>query len=146
MSNFSEEKIEIDGKEYTLFLNRKGIVAWEKYNKEEVKKVQEIQDKYKDLLNGKESKMNEENPFEDVTEIDDDTKMMEKMFIKLYWIMLYTNHKMTLKEVEELWSKAIAEYGLEQLGELANQMIEDANKDLLGKQEVKKLTALRPKK
>ena len=31
--NISEEKIEIGGVEYTLFLNRTGIVNWEKMTK-----------------------------------------------------------------------------------------------------------------
>ena len=31
--NFSEEIIEIDGKEYKLFINRIGIVNWEKMTK-----------------------------------------------------------------------------------------------------------------
>ena len=29
MQEFSKEKIEIAGVEYTLFLNRKGILSWE---------------------------------------------------------------------------------------------------------------------
>ena len=33
VTNFSEEHIEIDGKDYTLFLNRKGIVSWENITK-----------------------------------------------------------------------------------------------------------------
>ena len=31
MKEFSKEIIEIDGKEYTLFLNRLGVVAFERY-------------------------------------------------------------------------------------------------------------------
>ena len=41
MKDISTNVIEIDGKEYTLFLNRKGIVAHEKYCIEEDKKLQD---------------------------------------------------------------------------------------------------------
>ena len=55
MKEISQEVIEIDGKEYKLFLNRKGIVAYEKYCKEEYKDLQEVRDKHKDMLNSLES-------------------------------------------------------------------------------------------
>ena len=42
---FSEEIIEIDGKEYTLFMNRQGVVNWEKITKLK-EKSQKYQEKY----------------------------------------------------------------------------------------------------
>ena len=52
MKEFSKETIEIGGKEYTLFLNRAGIVAWEKFCKEYQKKTIEMQEKYKKVDKG----------------------------------------------------------------------------------------------
>ena len=36
MKELSKETINIGGEDYTLFLNRKGIVAWEKYSKKDI--------------------------------------------------------------------------------------------------------------
>ena len=49
MNEFGKVIIEIEGKEYTLFLNRKGIIAWEKYAKEETIKGQKLAKVYNDL-------------------------------------------------------------------------------------------------
>ena len=43
MQEFSKEKIEIAGVEYTLFLNRKGILSWENITKAS-KKAEEVQE------------------------------------------------------------------------------------------------------
>ena len=156
MKELSTNIIEIDGKEYSLFLNRKGIVAYEKYCQDEAKKIQEFQSKYKDVVNvandieGVEIK-EDENPFENLEGLDDieeDANVIKKMYIKLYWIMLYTNHQLSLKNVEELFEKAIEEYGIEQLYELGNQMIEEVNINPIKEDNTstKKLEALKPKK
>lgn len=147
MTNFSETQFEVGEKTYTLFLNRQGIVAWEKYSKEEFAKAQAMKDKYKDILNkGNLEITDETNPFEDIEDMENDLDMTRKMYIKLYWIMLYTKEKLSLSQVTEIWNEAEQIYGLEQLAQLANQMVEDANKDLVTKQEIKKLKALNQKK
>ncbi len=151
MKEFGKEIIEIDGKEYTLFLNRKGILTWEKITNA-IQKAEEIENKYKDI---KDLGSNEEieiqdgdNPFELADnvklDIEEDNERMLVIYKKLYWIMLYENHKLDYKEVESLWDKAVEEYGEGQLVELAFQMIEDANTDKTTK--LKNLKALRPKK
>lgn len=151
MKEFGKEIIEIDGKEYTLFLNRKGILTWEKITNA-IQKAEEIEKKYKDI---KDLGSNEEieiqdgdNPFELADNvklgIEEDNERMLVIYKKLYWIMLYENHKLDYKEVESLWDKAVEEYGEGQLVELAFQMIEDANTDKTTK--LKNLKALRPKK
>ena len=154
MQEYSKEIIEIDGKEYTLFLNRKGLVSWENITKV-TKKADELQNKYKGIVD----KINNENP----VEVNDDTnpfeyaddsandlfkdqEMLIDIYIKFYWIALYENHKLPISEVKELFEKAQKEYGLEQLIELANQMIEDANTNKYENTELKKLTALRQTK
>lgn len=153
MKEFSKEVIEIDGKEYTLFLNRKGIVAWEKYRKEEQEIWVKHQNEYAKLIENQEKTeaiTNETNPFEGLDDLDnvsEDRKLMTKMYKKLYWIMLYTEYKMSLEEVSKLYESACEEYGEGQLMALAVQMIEDANTNLVNKdKQLKNLKALRPSK
>ena len=144
MNEISKERIEISGVEYTLFLNRKGLIAWEKFCKEENKKLQEMQDKYSD---GEDDEITDEtNPFDGVEEFEEDSKTISTTFRRLYWIMLYTEHKLSITKANELYDEAIKEYGETQLIELAQQMIEDMNIDNVSKTELKNLTALRPKK
>ena len=68
------------------------------------------------------------------------------MYERLYWIMLYTEHKFTPTQAKELYDKAVAEYGEEQIILLGNQMIEEANKDSVNKKNLKNLAALKSKK
>jgi hypothetical protein len=146
MKELSTEKIEIGGVEYTLFLNRKGIVAFEKASSL-AKTFTQLTNKYKD----EETFEFDGNvdPFEtyggELEELEKQEKEAEKIYIKFYWIALYENHKLNYEQVEPLFEQAKAEYGMDQLVELANQMIEDVNTEK-GTTELKKLTALRPKK
>jgi len=152
MKEFSKETINIGGNDYTLFLNRKGIIAWEKYAKEENTKSQALQDKYKELIElDKDVEITDDtNPFENIDyldEVEDDAKIVSNSYRKLYWIMLYENHKLSLKEVNELYDMAIKEYGEQQLIQLGSQMIEDANTNQMEEAtEIKKLPALKPSK
>lgn len=146
MKEFSKEVIEIDGQEYTLFLNREGIVAWEKFCKKEQEQVQQLQNKYTKILEEGVSIKEDTNPFEGIDEIESDAEVVTIMYERLYWIMLYTEHKFTPSQAKQLFDKAVEEYGYEQLILLGNQMIEDANKDNVSKQNLKNLTALKSKK
>lgn len=151
MKEFCKETIEIDGKEYTLFLNRKGIVTWEKITNA-IHKAEEIENKYKNigqLETDREIEIKDgDNPFELAESVnldfDEDSEQMLTMYKKLYWIMLYEEHKLDFKDVEDLWDKAVEEYGVDQLVELAFQMMEDANTNRVNN--LKNLKALRPKK
>lgn len=143
MNEISKERIEISGVEYTLFLNRQGLVSWEKYSREENAKLQEMETKYANVSN---EITDDTNPFEAVNEELNDSEIISKTFRKLYWIMLYTEHKLSLAQVNELYDKACEEYGEVQLIQLAQQMIEDMNIDKISKTELKNLAALRPKK
>ena len=155
MKNASTEIIEIDGKEYTLFLNRKGIVAYEKFCKEENEKIKKLEEKYKTSIE-KLEKSNYEidentNPFEDLDDLDDlesDLELEKTVFVKIYWIMLYENHKLSLEEVKKLYDKAVEEYGEQQLRDLVQQMIEGVNINAYDNEnkELKNLKALKPKK
>lgn len=152
MKSFSKEIINIDGNDYTLFLNREGIVAWEKITKMQ-EKAKIYEDKYKNIISDeKEIEIKDgDNPFEItdssvISDLEEDEKKMLEIYVKLYWIMLYQEHKLDLKDVEVLFEKATQEYGVEQLIELALQMVDDANTNQLEKQELKNLPALKPKK
>lgn len=145
MKEFSKEIIEIGDQEYTLFLNREGIVAWERFCKKEQEEVQKMQEKYKNI----EESINiteDTNPFEGIEDIDNDAETVSIMYERLYWIMLYTEHKFTPTQAKELYDKAVAEYGEEQIILLGNQMIEEANKDNVSKKNLKNLAALKSKK
>lgn len=152
MKEFSKEFIEIDGVTYTLFLNRKGIVAWEKFCKEENEKIKKLENKYKNVVENsdKEIELNDDtNPFDGIEEMDDfdnDKELIRKTYKRLYWIMLYTEHKLSISQVDELYEKAIQEYREEDILALGQQMIEDMHKDRVSKDNLKNLTALRPKK
>lgn len=154
MKDFSQEIINIDGIDYTLFLNRKGIVTWEKITKV-ASKANDIENRYKNIGVSENSQEEIEikdgdNPFElagsEESQLEKDENELIEFYIKLYWIMLYENHKLDLTEVKVLWEKAVNEYGIDQLVDLAMQMIEDANSNRTGNNELKNLKALRPKK
>lgn len=148
MKEFSKEIINIGGVDYTLFLNRKGIVAWENITKatrqkssleEKAEKI--IKDEIIEIKDG-------DNPFEishadDIMDAESETK---GYYAKLYWIMLYENHPMDYSKAEKLFDQAVSEYGLDALAELSIQMLEDANINRNENNELKKLAALRPKK
>lgn len=143
--NISEEIIEIDGKEYTLFINRQGIVNWERKTKfqEKAENIKEIADNYS---NDNDVEITDEtNPFEMYgSDVFDELSEIEEMYSYFYWIALYTHHKFNLAQAKEIFEKAREEYGIEQLVALANQMIETANTDKF-KRELKNLKALKPK-
>lgn len=149
--NISEEIIEIGGKEYTLFLNRIGIINWER-----MVNLNEKSNEFNKLANeivevNEDIEINEDtNPFEmyeDINEnvLNEQLAQMIDIYAKFYWVALYTHHKLSLSQARELFDIAMEEYGIEQLSELANQMIEVANKDMM-KKERKNLKALKSTK
>lgn len=143
--NISEEIIEIGGVEYTLFLNRTGIVNWEK-----MVKLNEKSKEYQNLANELTQDVeitDETDPFalysdEEVEKLETQLESMKDLYLKFYWVALYTHHKLPISQVRTLFDEAIEEYGLDQLAELANQMLENANKDLINKKR-KNLKALK---
>ena len=146
MKEFSKEIINIGGVDYTLFLNRKGIVAWENITKATRKKseIEKTVNNLKDEIIIKDG----DNPFEisHAEELLAAQNETQNYYAKLYWIMLYEEHKLDYSKAEEIFNQAVEEYGLDALAELAMQMLEDANINKSGNNELKKLTALRPKK
>lgn len=101
------EQIELNGKEYTVELNRESIVRIEQYTNtaEASKKIGTIpiEDKSNsEILDG-------ENPFENA--IDDDAidkemqekeEVIRKIITRAFWIWLYPVEKLEYKEVKEI--------------------------------------------
>lgn len=152
MKELSSETINIDGVDYTLFLNRAGVVAWEKYSQEGLAKAKDIASKYKDVNIESEGQdydnlPDDANPFEGIEEVNnanEDMEFVSDIFKRLYWIMLYTHHKLSKSDASDLYEKARLEYGDEQLVLLGQQMIEEVNK--APQSELKNLSALKPTK
>lgn len=146
MKNFSEEVIEIDGKEYTLFINRIGIVNWEKATKLQ-ETASNIEKKYKNKGNNPIEFTDDIDPFQsdiDENELANDEKQLYDLYSKFYWVALYKHHKLSIKEADDLFYKAIDEYGINQLAELAQQMVSEANNQKYG--DLKNLKALKSTK
>ena len=148
MKELSTETINIGGVDYTLFLNRTGIVAWEKYTKKEQESFEQLQKKYAGLIKNTDfDKLKDDaNPFEGLEEIEDmdsDIEFMKRIYRRLYWIMLYTNHKLSISEAAELFDKATEEYGAQQLIALGQQMMEEVNTEPESAK-LKNLAALKP--
>ena len=148
MNEFSKEIIEIEGKEYTLFLNRQGIVALEKYTREEKQQIANIQKTYEEVEKGNVVQIDDNtDPFEGLENFNVE-EIRDKIYEKLFWIMLNTTQKLSFSEAKELYIKAKEEYG-NQIIALCDQMLEDANLDKVtieDNKDLKKLTALRPTK
>lgn len=147
MKEFSQETIEINGVEYTLFLNRAGILAWEKYSRRENEEVWKLRELYNKINNNEEEVINDDtNPFEDAETLLKSEESTLKTYKKMFWILLYTNHKLPLEKAKELFDKACEEYGKNQVIALEDQMVDDANKDRVTNENLKNLPALRPTK
>lgn len=147
MKEFSQETIEIDGVEYTLFLNRAGILAWEKYSKKDNESLTKARDLYNKITSEEEIEIKDDtNPFAETDALLSGEEDMLKSYKKMFWILLYTNHKLPLAKAEELFDKACEEYGRQQVVALEDQMVNDANTDRVTNPNLKKLEALRPTK
>ena len=151
MKELTTEEIEIGGKTYTLFLNRKGLVSFEKITKLS-KRTEELEKKYKAIIEMTEDDKpievkDNDNPYDyvedsEMTDTEKDILELKEIYVKFYWIALYEKHKLPLSEVSQLFDKAEEEYGIEQLILLANQIIDEVNEDKYGNIERKKLKAL----
>ncbi len=150
MKDIGKEIIEIGGKEYTLILNRKGIVAWEKFAKKEKEEVVAYNKKVQKMSMNEEKIEKDTNPFEGlegIDELDENQEALTLYFQKLYWIMLYETHKFNFKEAQEIYNLACEEYGEVQVIQLGTQMLEEANIDKYAKKgNLKNLKALKPAK
>lgn len=150
MNEFSKETIEIEGKEYTLFLNRAGVVAIEKYTREEKKKVENLQKIVSDVENGGIVQITDDtDPLAGLEDMVETSKNVQKdTYKKIFWIMLNTTQKIPYNEACRLYDVAYEEYG-NQVDKLLEQIMSDVNEDKTLPEEnknVKNLKALRPTK
>ena len=150
MNGFSKETMEIEGKEYTLFLNRAGIVAIEKFTREEKLKVENLQKIVDDVETGGIVEINDDTDplagLEDM--VESSMKIQKNTYKKIFWIMLSTTQKIPYNEACRLYDAACQEYG-NQVDMLIEQMMSDVNVDRITPEEnknVKNLKALRPTK
>ena len=144
MFNSNQITMTIDGKEYIMSLNRKGVEAIEKYTKISSKK-KEVEKTQKRIEYVENIKL-DENPF---GEIDDDfeERVNENLELikRMLWIMLWDNHKLNIEEVRELLIKVLEEDKLEELNDNIAKLIEGANKQM-GGNSLKNLKALKAQK
>lgn len=144
MFNSNQITMTIDGKEYIMSLNRKGVEAIEKYTKISSKK-KEVEKTQKRIEYVENIKL-DENPF---GEIDDDfeERVNENLELikRMLWIMLWDNHKLNIEEVRELLIKVLEEDKLEELNDNIAKLVEGANKQM-GGSGLKNLKALKAQK
>lgn len=164
--SFSEEIIEIEGKEYKLFLNRAGIAIWEKTTKfSEFQNllVQKYSELGEDGLNNLDERIINENSlpsdvFGDFSSYDEDEEKLRESITKFYWIALEKYHKLNYAETKKLLDKAENgtfdedgnpnddAYGIDQLVGLMVQMLQNANTNIISGNNLKNLKALKPTK
>ena len=101
------EVIELNGKEYTVELNRESIIRIEQYTNLK----QSSQEINKPLIEDKSQKeiSADENPFadeisEDELEKSNDEKeeTVKKVMTRAFWIWLYPQEKLSISQVEEI--------------------------------------------
>lgn len=147
MNDFSKEVIEIDGVEYTLFLNRVGMIAIEKYIAKEQKQLEELQNLANGVNNGETLEINDDvDPLAGLEDISDVEGIKTNIYKKMFWVMLSTTHKLSYSVACELYDKAVETYG-NQVDLLLDQIVQDTNINKVTKEEnknVKNLKALRP--
>ncbi len=147
MNDFSKEVIEIDGVEYTLFLNRVGMIAIEKYIAKEQKQLEELQNLANGVNSGETLEINDDvDPLAGLEDISDVEGIKTNIYKKMFWVMLSTTHKLSYSVACELYDKAVETYG-NQVDLLLDQIVQDTNINKVTKDEnknVKNLKALRP--
>ena len=150
--NISERTIEIGEKEYTLFLNREGIVGWEKASNFQTRVIR-FQTLAKKIQDGETAYevANDANPFElgkeeepANEEYESALEDMRDVVAKFLWVATYTHHKLKVDEATDLYKQAEEEYGFDQMFQLLLEMVEDANSDMVSKR--KNLKALKSTK
>ena len=145
MFNSNQVTMEIDGKEYTLSLNRKGVEAIEKYTKlsskaEELQNITFMSDYVDEIAI-------DENPFAGLNEEETTQKLdeMMEMMKRVLWICLWENHKLNIEQVRELLVKIVEDNDkFEELNDKVQKLIEGVNKQPSGG--LKNLKALKAQK
>ncbi len=101
------ETIELNGKEYTVELNRESALRIEQYTK--IKNAAEIMSK--EVYQDKSSSeiLENEDPFASVIDEDEIEKLnqqkedyLKELFIRAFWIWLYPVEKLNINQVKEI--------------------------------------------
>lgn len=101
------EVIELNGKEYTVELNRESVIRIEQYTnmQDAISKIAKVGYRDKSQMEISE----EENPFEEIIDEQEIEKInnerveaLKKVYTKAFWIWLYPVEKLNIKQVEEL--------------------------------------------
>ena len=97
--------IELNGKEYTVELNRQSYIAIDKYSNITKTAANIAQDIYTYVDNVDV----EQNPFSDLPSIeetldkvDEKFELLKKLYVRAFWVWLYPNHKLNIDEVKTL--------------------------------------------
>ena len=99
------EIITLDGKEYTLELNRDSFLKIDQYTnfQKSVGVIKENLYEYKEEID------ENEDPFADVITdekmdkfVEEKDNTLKKMITRAFWIWLYPNHKLNINQVEEI--------------------------------------------
>lgn len=144
MFNSNQVTMTIDGTEYILSLNRKGVEAVEKYTKISGRK-KELEQTKKRVEYVDEIKIGD-NPFEEIDDsLEERVNENLEMIKRILWICLWDNHKLNIEEVRELLIKVIDEDKLEELNNNISKLVEGVNKQM-GGNNLKNLKALKAQK
>lgn len=144
MFNNNQVTMTIDGKEYILSLNRKGVEAIEKYTKLSGRRKEIEQNKKR--AEHVENISIDENPFEEIDDnfeerVNDNLEILKRML----WIMLWDTHKLNIEDTRELLIKVLEEEKLEELNNNIAKLVEGVNKQM-GGSGLKNLKALKAQK
>lgn len=126
------EIITLDGKEYTLELNRDSFLKIDQYTnfQKSVGVIKENLYEYKEEID------ENEDPFADVITDEEMDKIVEekdntlkKMITRAFWIWLYPNHKLNINQVEEILKSEFNDDDkydklVEKYSELLNECVE----------------------
>lgn len=145
MFNSNQVTMQIDGNEYILSLNRKGLEAIERYTKLSQRtkelKIISFEQEYVDEIGIDDDPFAESKLDKKEEELD---KMME-ILKRVLWICLWENHKLNIEQVRELLVKLIDENKFEELNTKIQTLIEGVNKNP-EMNELKNLKALKAQK
>ena len=127
------EIIELNGKEYTVELNRESILRIEQYTnlKETSSKINEsvLKDKSQEEISEDENPFAEEISEDELdSEEEDKEKLIKKVMVRAFWIWLYPQEKLTISQVEEILSPYYDD--AEKAEELSNLYVDLSNKSV----------------
>ena len=126
--NSNQEILVVDGKEYILTLNRKGIEAIEKYTnlskkKDKLRKLSTTVEEYVENISL------DEDPFAGIDDtVEENLEETMELLKRTLWICLWERHHMNIEEVRELIVKIIDEDKRDELNATIEKLTEGVNR------------------